>query len=116
VPEPVVAEAVEALARAGRIRREGARWAPVEVAAVDLRAPRSGNELKVFWADVARERLAAGAPGVFSYNVFSVSEADLARLEEMQRAHYRAVRELVASSVPAERVVLLQLQLVPLTG
>jgi transcriptional regulator with XRE-family HTH domain len=116
VPEAVVREAIEALSGAGHLRRDGARLAPVEVRSVDLRAPRSGNELKLFWADIARERLRSGATGVFSYNLFSVSEVDLARLEEMHRAHYRAVRELVASSAPSERVVLLQLQLVPLSG
>jgi hypothetical protein len=75
---------------------------------------RSGTALKEFWSEIALRRLREGGPGLWSYNVFTVSEEDLHRLEEMQRAHYRAIRALVAESSPADRVVLVTLQLVPL--
>jgi transcriptional regulator with XRE-family HTH domain len=104
--------AVEALVAAGQVRRERGRYVPLEVKAVDVR--RAGTALKEFWAEVALARLRGGSAGTFSYNVFTVSEADLQRLEEMQRAHYRAIRALVAESAPSERVVLVNLQLVPL--
>ena len=51
---------------------------------------------------------------MFTYNLFAVSTADLERVRELQRAHYRAVRELVEASEPADQVVLMNLQLVPL--
>jgi transcriptional regulator with XRE-family HTH domain len=109
-----VAAALDALVRAGQVVHDGVRYRPVAIQAVDVRSPVVGSALKRFWVDVARQRLADGAPGAWSYNVFAVSEADLQRLEEMQRAHYRAIRALVAESSPAERVVLIHLQTVPL--
>ena len=112
--EEAVRQALELLLDSGQATWRGGHAVPVAVQAVDVRRPRSGTLLKEHWAQVALERLSSGAPTVWSYNVFAVSEADLERIEAMQRAHYRAVRSLVAASEPAERVVLLQLQLVPL--
>jgi hypothetical protein len=112
LPITAVEEALAALERAGQVRRVGDHYVPVEVLAVDTR--RGNQQIKDFWLGVAQERLRGGAEGVFSYNLCAVSEADLARIEEMQRAHYRAIRSLVAASAPAERVVLVQLHLVPL--
>jgi transcriptional regulator with XRE-family HTH domain len=114
LPVEEVDQALALLASAGQARFDGVRWVPVAIQAVDVRDPAAGSALKRFWVDVARDRLAGEAPGTWSYNVFTVSEADLARLEEMQRAHYRAIRSLVAGSGPAERVVLVHLQTVPL--
>lgn len=80
---------------------------------LNLRGPDTGVSLKRHWADVASAR--ANVEGaMLSYNVFSISEADLVTLREMQRAHYRAVRALVAASTSAERVVLLNVHTVPL--
>lgn len=104
-----VRAALARLEAAGQVRSTGTHYVPVEVRAVDLRGARTG--LKEFWARVVVERVASGA---LSYNVFTVSEADLHRLEEMQRAHFRAIRTLVAESRPAERVALVALALVPL--
>jgi hypothetical protein len=109
-----VRRAVALLVDAGQIAPDGARYAPVEIPALDVRSATDGRELKRFWADVARERLASGAAGTFSYNLVAVSEADLAALEDLLRAQYRAIRARVADSAPAERLALVQLQLVPL--
>ncbi|MCA9490556.1 MAG: DUF4423 domain-containing protein [Myxococcales bacterium] len=109
-----VAAALVALRDAGQARFDGRRWSPVEVATLDARRRGSGTALKEHWSRVALDRLAHGSAGTFSYNLFTVSEADLARIEELQRAHYRAVRAIVAESEPSERIVLLNLQLVPL--
>jgi transcriptional regulator with XRE-family HTH domain len=114
LPVEEVQRALSLLLAAGQIRYSGSHYAPVEVAAVDVRGSPAGTALKEFWLSVALERLRSGAPGLHSYNVFAVSEADLVRLEEMQRAHYRAIRSLVASSAPAERIALVALQTVPL--
>jgi transcriptional regulator with XRE-family HTH domain len=109
-----VQQAVSLLLEAGQVVPDGAHYAPVEVPTLDVRSPAIGRDLKRFWADVARERLASGAPGTFSYNLVAVSEADLVALDEMLRAQYRAIRARVADSAPAERLALVQLQLVPL--
>ncbi len=61
-----------------------------------------------------RSRAHLGADGMFSYNVFTVSDDDLARLEDLQRAHYRAIRAVVADSEPADRLVRVNLQLLAL--
>ncbi len=110
----VVRDALSALVETGQVRWTGTRYAPVEVQAVELRRPASGTSLKEHWASVGLERLREGGSGAFSYNVFTVSEADLQRIEDLQRAHYRAIRALVADSGPSERLVLVNLQLVPL--
>lgn len=74
---------------------------------------RASPVLRRHWAGVALERLDAAPESVlFSYNVVSVSEADLARIEELHRAYFREVRAIVAASEPAEAVVLLNVQLV----
>jgi hypothetical protein len=49
--------------------------------------------------------------GQFSFNLFSVSEADLERLRELQLGYFRELRRIVSSSSPSERVVLVNLQL-----
>jgi hypothetical protein len=89
----------------------------VESVTVDTRAdPAAERKLKVFWAKVGHERLAAGADGLFSFNVFAVSNADLERLRELHRSYFRSLRSIVASSTPAERVVVANVQLFALEG
>jgi transcriptional regulator with XRE-family HTH domain len=104
------------LERSGQIRWDGARW-QVEALAVDTRtSPEIGPHLKAHWTGVARERIDAGAPGQFSYNVFTVSQRDLARIRELHLAYYQELRAIVADSEPAERVVVANVQLFALDG
>jgi DNA-binding transcriptional regulator YiaG len=102
---------LDALAGAGQIRWDGARWEPVSVQAVDTRTPERRSDTKRFWAGVARDRLGSG---LSSWNLFSVSEDDLARIQELQRQHYRAIRAIAVASPAAERLVLANQQLVAL--
>ncbi len=111
LPTAQVRDAIRLLEKAGQIRRLGQHYVPVEVQAVDLRGARPDSSLKRFWAEVAVERMPAG---MSSYNVFTISSADLQRLEEMQRAHYRAIRAVIADSSPAEHVVLVSMHLAAL--
>lgn len=90
-----------------RLVREGAVTGTLTV---DTRAVPA---LREHWARVGLDRLQAGAAGVYSYNVVSVSRADLARIEELHRAYFRQVRAIVAASEPAEVVALVNVQLVP---
>ncbi len=62
--------------------------------------------LRAGWAAVGVERLRAGAPGLLSYNLSAVSQADLQRLEQRQRAYYREMVGIIADSAPAQCVVL----------
>lgn len=48
---------------------------------------------------------------MFSYNLFGVSNADLERIEALQRAYFRELRSIVAQSEPVENVAVVNLQL-----
>jgi transcriptional regulator with XRE-family HTH domain len=103
---------IEALAAAGQIRREGRRWVTSDAVTVDTRPdPAAERKLKAFWAKVGLERLSAGHEGLFSFNVFTVSEVDLERLRDLHRSYFRTLRNIVAASSPAERAVVANVQL-----
>lgn len=108
---------IDMLLRTGQIRRQGGRLAPGSALTVDTRQdPEGGRKLKAWWARVALERLEAGDDGLYSYNLFTVSEADYQRLRELHLAYFRELRSIVAQSSPAERVVLANVQLLGLDG
>ena len=48
------------------------------------------------------------------FNLFGVSNADFARLRELQKAYFNEVRTIVAPSQPVERVALVTVQLLDL--
>jgi transcriptional regulator with XRE-family HTH domain len=110
------ARALELLLATGQIQRTAAGYELLgEARLIDTRRdPRGAQELRVFWSEVALARLRQGSDGLYSHSVFGVSEKDLQRIRELQRAYYQEVRALVAESAPVERVALLNLQLVPL--
>jgi hypothetical protein len=82
---------------------------------VDTRQdPDAGRRLKAWWARVALDRLQAGDDGLYSYNLFTVSEVDYQRLRELHLAYFRELRSIVAQSSPSERVVLANVQLLGL--
>jgi transcriptional regulator with XRE-family HTH domain len=108
---------LELLERSGQIRRQGAHYRPVQLQRVDTRSdPQRALELRAGWAAVGVERLRAGVPGMLSYNLGSVSRADLDRIEQLQRAHYRQIVNIIAESTPSECVVLYAAQLLALSG
>ena len=108
-------ECIELLAKSGQIERDGSHWKPSEVQSIDTRSqPEVGRQLKSWWTRLGMERLLAGRDGLFSYNVFTVSDDDYERLCEMQRAYYRSLRAAIAESSPAERVVVTNLAMFPL--
>lgn len=95
----------------GQIARAGGLW-QVEPLAVDTRRhPEIGRRLKAHWARVAADRVETGAPGQFSYNVFSVSEADFERIRQLHLAYFHELRAIVAASEPGERVAVANVQL-----
>ena len=103
------------LLQSGQIKRTRAGYRVAEVRTVDTRSdPRRSRELRAFFSRVAAERLVAGADGDFSFNLFSVSSADLERLRALQHAYFQEFRSIVARSEPPERIVLTNIQLLPL--
>src|SRR5690606_16990526 len=106
---------LDLLVRTGQILECDGALKLREVLALDTRRdPAAELRVKRWWANVALERLSDGADGIFSYNVFAVSEADLRRIQDLYRAYFRQVRSIIAQSEPSERVVLASLQLLPL--
>jgi transcriptional regulator with XRE-family HTH domain len=96
------------------VRRKGV-WAANQVLAVDTRRnPGAGRALKQHWASVGLQRLDALEPNghdLFSYNLFTVSEHDFARLRELHIAYYQELRRIIEQSKPAERLAVVNLQL-----
>ena len=106
------ARCLAALKASGQIRLFRQRWVVNRSMTVDTRAgPDAERALKQWWADVGLQRLAARAPGQFSFNVFAVSSADLERLRELHTAYYRQMRAIVTASQPSERIAVANLQL-----
>jgi hypothetical protein len=66
------------------------------------------------WTRVALERLEAGSAGVYSYNVFGISSADLVRLRELHASYFQQMRAIIAQSQPVERVAITCTQLLAL--
>jgi transcriptional regulator with XRE-family HTH domain len=105
--------------RAARlIHRVHGKWQPTRVLTVDTRAdPERDQRLKEHWAEVGLERLrrsTARREALYSYNLFSVSHTDFERIRQLHLEYYEHVRRIVAESDLAERVVLLNQQLIPL--
>lgn len=112
LPEAVEAECLKLLEASGQIQMSKRRYRVGRVQSVDTRSdPNAGRRLKQWWAQIGVDHIQDGKEGLYSFNVFSVSDADLERLEEMHRAYYRAMRALVAASEPPERVVVANVQL-----
>jgi DNA-binding phage protein len=103
---------LSALSTARQIKLQNGRWLVDQTQTIDTRAePARGRRLKAEWMKVAQERLEAGAPGVFSYNLMSISRRDLARLRAMHIDYFRSMQALVADSAPSECVVLFNTEL-----
>jgi hypothetical protein len=108
-------ECLELLAQTGQIALRRGRWELREVTAVDTRPDAEAeHRVKQWWSRLALERLGNLESGLLSYNVFAVSESDLARIRELQIAYFRQMRGIIAQSTPSERVVLASLSLVAL--
>jgi Domain of unknown function (DUF4423) len=103
---------LELLASTGQIELFEGKWRVRQALTIDTRRdPEATRQLKAWWARVGQERLSAEKSGVFSYNLFGVSNADLERIEVLQRAYFRELRSIVAESQPVENVAVVNLQL-----
>jgi DNA-binding phage protein/DNA-binding Lrp family transcriptional regulator len=98
-------EATEQVQRAGR-------HLETRTAAVDTRRhPEVGRGLKAHWTGVGQARIQAGAPGQFSYNVFTVSREDFERIRALHLEYFHALRAIVGESEPGECVAVANVQL-----
>jgi hypothetical protein len=117
ISEKLERTSLDVLQNAGQIRLEQGRYTLTGSQAVDTRADRErARELRAGWAATGVDRLRAGAPGLLSYNLSTVSRTDFERLERLQRAYYRELVNIVAESTPGECVVLYSAQLLELRG
>ncbi len=118
ISEPEVEQCVEALADSGLIVRRGRHWVAANQAPVDTRRDAAaGRALKLHWSDVARSRLPGLEPNrrdLFSYALCSVSERDWERMRELHMGYHQELVRVITESSPAERVVLINLQLLRL--
>lgn len=107
-------QCLQLLLDGGQIKESGGRYVLSPGLTVDTRHdPLAGQRLKQWWTQVALDRLPHSS-GLFSYNLFTVTESDYQRLRELQLAYYRELRTIVANSEPAERLILTNLHLLPL--
>lgn len=118
VDPSVEAECLSALARAGQIRRVRGKWRVHRAITVDTRTDPEGNwRVKRHWAAVALQRLSERSSfeaGMYSYNLFAISEASLSRIKALHMNYFERLRAIVAECQDPTRVVLVNVQLCPL--
>lgn len=111
-------QCLQALAQSGLIEWQRRHWRSSAVLTVDTRqSPEAGRMLKAHWAEVGLARLPkleARGEDLFSYNLFTVSNKDWEKLRELHIAYYQELRRVIEASEPAERVGLINLQLLRL--
>jgi hypothetical protein len=103
---------IDLLLQSGQLKKQKGRVVLGKPLTVDTRrdAIRS-RRVKAWWIKLAAERLESGAQGTFSYNIFSVSRADLERIQELHRAYFSELRSIVAASEPSECIALANVHL-----
>lgn len=105
VAEEEVSKGLTLLELTGQIEKRKGRYHVAQTLALDTRRDaESSLALRLFWLEVGQARLKAGQPGVWSYNVFGVSKADLVRLQQLHASYYSQMRAIIASSEPVETV------------
>ncbi len=109
------ARCLELLARTRQIRKVRRKWVVDEARTVDTRAdPERSRQVRLWWTRTALERIEQRAEHALSYNLFSVSDTDYERIQELYRSFFAQMRAVIAESSPSERVVLFSTLMVPL--
>ena len=118
--EKEVSHDLQELLQAGQITWTGSHYSVSRVLTVDTREDKARDlALKRHFAEAGLTRLIAQqspADALFSYNLFAVSHEGFAKIRKLHLEYYEAVRSIVGDSQEADRVVLMNLQLVPLEG
>ena len=116
--EPAIAErTIAGLLHAGLVERVGTQLIVRQALTIDPRSSRRDMlGLQQGWARIAADRLAEPRPDdVFSFNIFAASSSDMQRIRDLQRAYFRELRSIVATSEPSERLALVVVHLVDLS-
>ena len=100
----VALQCVRLLRRAGVLAVRGGFYAVRSALVVDMRdRTQSERALRRHFARVGLERMQAAHKGdLFTYNVFSASRADYARMRQLQMDFFQQMRALAAASEPSE--------------
>lgn len=118
MPESEVASTLEVLDQAGQIAWTGSHYRTCRVMAVDTRPdPVRNLQLKAHWSRVGTERIgdaSSSKDALFSFNLFAVTEEALTRIRQLHLDYYERVRAIVDEVPGSDRVVLMNLQLIPL--
>jgi transcriptional regulator with XRE-family HTH domain len=105
------AECLEFLQETGQVTWSGTHYQGNTVA-VDTRGrPEIGQRLKSHWSKEAARRIEGGAPGQFSYVVFSASKKDFERIRELHLRYFNTLRGIISESTPNEVVAVANVQL-----
>lgn len=94
-----------------QVRWTGTHYQGRALAVDTRRHPRIGRRLKAHWYREAARRAELGAPGQFSYNVFTCSRDDLERIRKEHLRYFRSLRSIVADSATDEVVAVAGVQL-----
>lgn len=109
--------ALRRLLDAGIVERVGPRLVSRAPARLNTSAtPARVRGVKRFWGEEALRRLEADAPGLYSYKVMNLSAANYEKLEQRHREYFQALSELTAASRQNDKVVVVNLQLMPLVA
>jgi transcriptional regulator with XRE-family HTH domain len=113
-----VATALKRLVRAGQVRGRSGSFSLATALPVDTRNdPEANVLLKRHWLDVARQRLdktRAQGEGLYSFNLFAVSGTGFAQIRKLHIEYFERLRSIVSEERGGDRVVLVNMQLVPL--
>jgi transcriptional regulator with XRE-family HTH domain len=110
---------LEQLGACRQVTRKDGRWINSRVMAVDTGGrSKEAERLKQHWANVALARLRDGrlGDGLFSYNLFVVSNEDYEQIRQLHLRYFNELRAIVQNSTKNDRVVLVNQQLVPLAA
>jgi len=116
--EAEVERCLAELEAAGQVARDGSHYRSVQILTIDTREdPEQNARLKAFWAREALERFESrhsSAETLFSFNLFAISDEGFAQIRKLHLAYYDQARAIIEQSPRADRVVLMNLQLMPL--
>ena len=100
------------LEEAGQIVMRSGKWHLADEPFVDTRAdPMRSRHLRAHWLRHSATALESGQAGVFAFNLFSISKADLEKARALHLRYYREMMDLIRASQPNQRVVLFATQL-----
>jgi transcriptional regulator with XRE-family HTH domain len=106
------------LEAAGQVARVGSHYRSAQILTIDTREePERNARLKAFWAREALERFEmkrSSGETLFSFNLFAISEDGFQQIRKLHLAYYDQARAIIEQSRHADRVVLMNLQLMPL--